>query len=559
MKKYLSLFAVALIVGAFFVQPVRAETNPSSMQALIQSLMAQVQELQRQLVILQDQAGGSNATPSITVLYPNGGETLKFGTMIDIVWTAPNITKQQQYFDLYVQTVGADANKRFLLNSAIPMDGTQTKQTYEWEVGTQGAAGAAIPLGYYYMEVCPWSHGEYSKPPCDRSNETFRITNEGPTTPDYIKVTNPNGGEVLYTGKTARITWDKRFDGKDGRVSIALRSECPMISTSIMSGVIVSDTGNTGEYVWKVPSRYANDKCGYKVRIATIPGTTAYMVSDESNDWFEIQLGQGTVDESIDVFNPVGGERYIPGQAISVGFDVRSPDGKPDVAIKLYKTTGDKETIVNEVYYSYEDGFVHNGENKIKFYPAKGSNYSDDELVGTFRIEVLVGEIFCCKPWIEPTDSDMTGEFSISSNPTPVDSIKVISPNGGEVWHAGSTHTITWSSANLSSDRVTIRLASSCAGGWPTIVQDTSDDGSYTWNIPSTYASTICKYKIEVGAWYDDGEGPDVYDFSDGWFQIVRSYTLPPVVLGASASYQDVLSQMANTLKGMQELLQGLK
>ncbi len=124
--------------------------------------------------------------------------------------------------------------------------------------------------------------------------------------------------------------------------------------------------------------------------------------------------GEEDVSEKINVLSPEEDDRYYVGDPIPLSFEVYSSDEKPDVAVKVYKRTGDKDLLMNEVYYLYEDGFVKNGKNSFDFYPAKGSAYSTSDFVGEFRLDVLVGEVFCCKWWIEPTDSDITGWFTIS-------------------------------------------------------------------------------------------------------------------------------------------------
>ena len=97
-------------------------------------------------------------------------------------------------------------------------------------------------------------------------------------------------------------------------------------------------------------------------------------------------------------------------------------------------------------------------------------------------------------------------------------------------------------------------------------VLSTGNDGQQDWTIPTSLISEKTRYKLCVDS---ADKGPTAEDCSDNWFEITRGVvTYPPTttdlyqtskVLGASASYQDVLNQMANTLEGMQDLLQGLK
>ena len=80
--------------------------------------------------------------------------------------------------------------------------------------------------------------------------------------------------------------------------------------------------------------------------------------------------------------------------------------------------------------------------------------------------------------------------FSIG--PTP--SITVNSPNGGETWDVGSSHSITWTSISI--DNVMIEYSTNNGTNWITIIASTTASaGSYNWTIPNT-ASTDCKVQV---------------------------------------------------------------
>ena len=92
----------------------------------------------------------------------------------------------------------------------------------------------------------------------------------------------------------------------------------------------------------------------------------------------------------------------------------------------------------------------------------------------------------------------------------------VTSPNGGEVWHAGSTHDIAWTTTGSVSN---VKLEYSTDGGtsWTTIIASTPDtmpktgtrtEGedaakpmvhAYAWTLPAA-ASTTCRVKISDAA-----------------------------------------------------------
>ncbi len=99
----------------------------------------------------------------------------------------------------------------------------------------------------------------------------------------------------------------------------------------------------------------------------------------------------------------------------------------------------------------------------------------------------------------------------LNSAPTPT--ITVVSPNGGETWYNGETHTITWSSQNHQGNvKIDLYRGNTYQS---TIISGTSDDGSFTWTIPTNLAESN-QYRIKITS-LSDG---NVSDFSDSYFTI---------------------------------------
>ena len=74
-------------------------------------------------------------------------------------------------------------------------------------------------------------------------------------------------------------------------------------------------------------------------------------------------------------------------------------------------------------------------------------------------------------------------------------SITVVSPNGLENWIRGTTQTIKWKSTGSPGANVKIELLKGAVKS--TIIASTDNDGSYSWNIPSTQTPGM-DYKIRV-------------------------------------------------------------
>jgi hypothetical protein len=108
-------------------------------------------------------------------------------------------------------------------------------------------------------------------------------------------------------------------------------------------------------------------------------------------------------------------------------------------------------------------------------------------------------------------------------------SIRIISPNGGEVWEVGKTYTIRWNTIGFpSTSRVQITLRdtrySSEIGLGEALIVNTVNSGSYTWSIPSQLGSMILGdgnvYKVII---HIDEGGSGKYNISDDYFSIVSA------------------------------------
>jgi len=84
--------------------------------------------------------------------------------------------------------------------------------------------------------------------------------------------------------------------------------------------------------------------------------------------------------------------------------------------------------------------------------------------------------------------------------------ITVTSPNGGEDWHIGSSHDITWTSSGTSGS-VQIEYSTNNGSSWTEEISSTPDDGSYSWTIPDM-PSDNCLMRIND----TDGSPSDTSD-----------------------------------------------
>ncbi|SVD12305.1 uncharacterized protein METZ01_LOCUS365159, partial [marine metagenome] len=94
--------------------------------------------------------------------------------------------------------------------------------------------------------------------------------------------------------------------------------------------------------------------------------------------------------------------------------------------------------------------------------------------------------------------------------------IELTSPNGGETWELGTTHSITWTTSH-SSENVAIELYKNNTS-YQVLSAATASTGSYNWNIAATMDESS-SYKVRIALVSD----PSIYDESDNSFSLTST------------------------------------
>jgi hypothetical protein len=201
----------------------------------------------------------------VTVLQPNGGEIIPSGSNYAILWGAP---PEAVKFKLWYSTVN-----RVTWNP-IPKTGDFIGDTnfYNWEVPK--------PLGNKkktcFVKVVGYKADGVVVGP-DKSNAPFTI--------EVLKLTSPDGGEIIGSKTWHAITWTtnatknpvakvKLCYTKDGGVSWNLISAIP--------------GNNPGSYDWKVPClKTTSTSCKVKVELKDESGNI--LGTDASDSYFKIK------------------------------------------------------------------------------------------------------------------------------------------------------------------------------------------------------------------------------------------------------------------------------
>jgi exosome complex RNA-binding protein Rrp42 (RNase PH superfamily) len=179
----------------------------------------------------------SPSTASITVIAPNGGETLAAGSSYTITWTSTGSI--ENVIIEYSNDEGA--SWRDIVTAAIN-DGS-----YEWIVPDDSSVNCLVRI----------SGSDLDSEPTDVSDTVFEITTEPVSS---ITVTAPNGGEGLMIDSTYEITWHSTdtINLVDIEYSKDNGSNWIIIAVSFPNN-------NNGSYNWTVPNT-PSDKCLIRVR-----------------------------------------------------------------------------------------------------------------------------------------------------------------------------------------------------------------------------------------------------------------------------------------------------
>jgi parallel beta-helix repeat protein len=310
-----------------------------------------------------------------------------------------------------------------------------------------------------------------------------------------ITVTATNGGESWARGTAHTLTWS--YTGSPGStVKIEVLKGSTPVGTIAESAPIGS--GGKGSYTWSIfPSGSTGND--YKIRVQSISQPE---IQDLSNNFFTITSGTGTSPtatpgttvSSITVTAANGGEIWKRGTSHAVTW---SYTGSPGSAVKIEVMKG--STLVGTIAESVPIGSGGKGSCTWSIFPS-GSTGDDYKIrvqsISQPAIQDLSNNFFTLTSGTVTTPATTPA----TTPGTPISSITVTAPNGGEIWKRGTSHAVTWSYTGSPGSTVTIEIfkGSSLVG---TIAENVplgnGGKGTYTWPI---YASgtTGSDYRVSI-------------------------------------------------------------
>jgi len=391
---------------------------------------------------LSDEVFTISPEPYVNVLTPNGGEALTFGTSQKITWTSANIRKVK--ID-YTINNGADW--------VVITDSIESTGSYDWTVPNANSNLSRIKISDAADGV-----------PFDLSDADFTISNQ---IKKEIRVSSPNGGEILSAGTSQNITW---LSSGISKVKIEYTSD-----NGIKWSVIVDSTEADGSYQWAPVPNVSSSQC--KIKITDKDGTT----SDISDTAFSIKPVQ-----SVKVIYPNNGEVFTAGDPVVITWE---SIGIENVGIDYTITNGLKE----------EDWFE-----LVSSTPSDGE-YQTGFSISSNQYRIRIKDV----PDGTPMDA-CDGTFTVLPQPT----ITVTAPNGGENLVSGNKTNITWVSTYL--DSVKLEYTTNNGASWVEIAATTPSDGLYEWSVPAV-SSSLCKIRVSAA------KDKTPSDLSDNNFMISQS------------------------------------
>jgi len=328
----------------------------------------------------------------------------------------------------------------------------------------------------------------------DISDFTFTIEREPDTTPPTVRVIWPNGGEVLETRTAYTIRWEandplnawETSDSPDRiKINILYANDEEM-----GWGYVKRNLPNTGSFRWFIP--YRPDRSypirGWKIKITA---------SDN--------YGNGSSDTSDGTFTVVSGDVTPPTVRVrypNTGLEVWRIG---EVRNILWTATDDVGVTKVDILYRYYSGSFFSSWKYIARGISNTGSYSwripddiklyfrdaDGELYALCEIKV---KAYDAKNQIGMDSNDNDLIIKERGHTTPIQ-IRVIEPNGGELWRIGDRVKIRWIATGLWRE-VGIYLSRDGGRTWGIIGKRRSGN-SFSWRV-SGPPSSNCLIEIVV-------------------------------------------------------------
>jgi hypothetical protein len=449
------------------------------------------------------------ANAAITLLTPNGGESIDALSSYNITWSNTAAVS-----GLY--TIQFSVNNGASWSSIVT---SVSGNSYNWTVNNSISTQCLIRV-IDAVNTC------YQ----DQSNSVFSIAGLTST------LTYPNGGETFYAGCASLVTWNSSTYYNNVRIEYS--SDGGTTWT-----VITTSTSNDGNYSWTTPNITGTN---FLVRVSQSDNLLFTDVSDAvftmvphisitspvgGETWTTCTTQTVTLNYQTSCVNAVGIQYSVDGGITWNGgspFSLTTSNGNVHTYSWQIPNTITVSTILMRAYDAFNSTYVDITDGAINIVPnniiAVTSANGGESLAAlsqhlitwtnTAQASGLYNVYYSSNngsTWISLASSVSGNAYNwtVANTPSVQCLIRVqdavntcvqdvsnavftitpqaqvmTSPNGGETFYAGCASLVTWNSSTYYNN---VRIEYSSDGGttWTVITTSTSNDGNYSWTTPN--------------------------------------------------------------------------
>ncbi len=525
---------------------------------------------------IQHQINFKIATPVITLLYPNGGESFSGCNSSKIKWSQQGLSNTV-YIDYSL-----DGGLNWI-NSQTKYNGKDGNDSINWNVPSVNSSTARIRIRDGNNALAR-----------DSSKNNFNLLADPLT---GFTINSPNGGEFFSPGSVHTVTWTTK--GTVGNINIQYSADGGINWNWLydVNGAGAYYIANTGSFNWLVPTNLAvSSKVSIRIYeyskdcnidytdaffnidnnpqitiTAPANGSSLYAGRTYTISWtaFKLPVYSVGIDYSTDngttwkviadsTYSSPSGYQYswtVPNELTSQGilrvtatrnktiqhqinFKIATP-----VVTLLYPIGGEtlngcnstkvkwaQQGLSNTVYIDYSLDAGLNWTNALTRSNGKDGNDSIDwnvPSVSTAKARIRVRDANN----ILARDSSKNN-FNIIADP--LTGFTITSPNGGESFSPGSVHTVSWTTKGAPSN-ISLQYSADGGGTWNWLYDAfgnaayyISNTGSFNWMVPTSLAVSS-KASIRIF----DNNKDCIIDYSDAFFNIDNN---PQITITAPAN-----------------------
>jgi pimeloyl-ACP methyl ester carboxylesterase len=387
--------------------------------------------------------------PAVTVVTPNGGETVTAGRTFTVRWTSSDNIRLASH-TVQLSTNGGQSFTNLAQN--LPA----TAQSFDWSVPAELATNQArirvVAADAAGNTAADASDANFTVPDSARPNVTVR---------------SPNGGELVKAGRLT-IRWSSSDNvgvtSHDVLLSTDGGATFPLTLASALPG-------NSQSFDWEIPASLVSTQARIRIIARDAAGNTG---QDDSNSNFTVD----PIPPSVTVTSPNGGESISAGSTITIRWNSADNLGLSRHSV-FFSSDGGRSYIV--LSQGQLGGDVRSFEWRVP-----------SNLVTTqARIRVSAFDTVG-----NTTQDESDTNFSIVDTTAPA--VTVRSPNGGELIGAG-IFSIQWSTSdNIGVVSQDILLSTDGGTSYPTVIASNlaGQVSSLNWTVPGMLATTQARIRV---------------------------------------------------------------